>query len=231
MEHIISVHLSLYLKAASQAANSSQQDSVEIDTIASGLQRDRTSESYRSWAFFPSSFSITCTARRDIDIRSAELFFVYPQDPKMGKPQSFPTVSAQESDQHTPNQTESVADGQNTSLDGKTSLHKQTEASVLLSNAAVAWQNDSTVNMSTSEDGVANTCPVESATGNISDQQLPSPENGHEKGMSMKHLTCYFWSENGHCKYSEADCLYSHTETGRVAGPPTQIEPGGKSGC
>ncbi|KAL8828092.1 MAG: hypothetical protein Q9191_002790 [Dirinaria sp. TL-2023a] len=145
----------------------------------------------------------------------------------MNKPQSPPTVSAQESDQRTKNHMEPVAAGQNASQGRKASLHKQISSSVPASDAVVAWQDDSTVDKSTSEVGLGNSCLVDSASGDISDQQLLSPENGNEKGMSMKHLTCYFWSENGHCKYSEADCLYSHTDTGRLAGPPTQIEPGG----
>lgn len=49
---------------------------------------------------------------------------------------------------------------------------------------------------------------------------------------SVKHLTCYFWSEFGHCQWSSADCLYAHAYTGKVASAPVQVEVGSKfSSC
>ena len=44
---------------------------------------------------------------------------------------------------------------------------------------------------------------------------------------SVKHLTCYYWANNG-CKLPDHICLYSHTHTGMLAEPPTQLQPGRK---
>lgn len=46
---------------------------------------------------------------------------------------------------------------------------------------------------------------------------------------SVKHLTCYFWSEFGHCQWSEEDCLYAHKPTGKIASAPVQVEVGSTS--
>ena len=46
---------------------------------------------------------------------------------------------------------------------------------------------------------------------------------------SVKHLTCFFWSEFGHCQWSDAECLYAHQFTGKVASAPVQVEVGSKS--
>lgn len=54
-----------------------------------------------------------------------------------------------------------------------------------------------------------------------STQKQPKP--------SVKHLTCYFWSEFGHCQWSSTECLYAHWYTGKVASAPVQIEVGSKS--
>ena len=43
-----------------------------------------------------------------------------------------------------------------------------------------------------------------------------------------KSLTCSYWHE-GHCKYTEEQCLYSHHPTGKVASPPQQVEQGRSS--
>lgn len=43
---------------------------------------------------------------------------------------------------------------------------------------------------------------------------------------SVKHLTCYFWDRYGKCKWTDAECLYAHCETGKVAGGPVQVEIG-----
>ena len=105
---------------------------------------------------------------------------------------------------------------------------EQTTVPVPLSATGTKYQLDPNMDIATSVVDAHSSAPMNSSTENISDQHIPPPEESHEKGQSMKHLTCYFWWENGHCKYSEEDCLYSHAETGRVAGPPTQVEPGGK---
>lgn len=46
---------------------------------------------------------------------------------------------------------------------------------------------------------------------------------------SVKHLTCYFWDKYGKCKWGDAECLYAHFNTGKVAGGPVQVEIGRES--
>ncbi|KAI9832793.1 MAG: hypothetical protein M1819_004013 [Sarea resinae] len=46
------------------------------------------------------------------------------------------------------------------------------------------------------------------------------------KGSSTQHdpdgpPTCYYWSTAGHCKYTAAECQYSHHDTGHIANPPS----------
>ena len=55
----------------------------------------------------------------------------------------------------------------------------------------------------------------------------PSTPHPHGK-PSVKHLTCFWWKEKGHCRFKEADCLYSHYDTGLYADPPRQVIPGGE---
>ena len=181
------------------------------------------------------SFRLCCILFAQQEVTSASPvqktpFLTWIRDPNMAKARSSSQAnSAEESHSHITDQMEPALDSQNVSLNENISSPKgPTTRSIVAWDAAIACKNDSTVNMSNSEDGVRSSCPVDSATGNTSDQQVLSPADGHEKGLSMKHLTCFFWWENGHCKYSEDHCLYSHTDTGRVADAPTQIEPGGR---
>ncbi|KAK6368151.1 hypothetical protein LTS17_009892 [Exophiala oligosperma] len=43
---------------------------------------------------------------------------------------------------------------------------------------------------------------------------------------SVKHLTCFWWWEKGHCRFSDEDCLYSHYDTGHHTSAPRQVIPG-----
>ena len=56
-----------------------------------------------------------------------------------------------------------------------------------------------------------------------------SPGSASKVQKSVKHLECayYFGSKEG-CKWTEEQCLYSHTPTGSRATAPVQIEPGSK---
>ena len=56
------------------------------------------------------------------------------------------------------------------------------------------------------------------------------PSNGASATSppSVKHLTCYFWDKYGKCKWTDAECLYAHYQTGKVAGGPVQVEIGRK---
>ena len=45
---------------------------------------------------------------------------------------------------------------------------------------------------------------------------------------SVKHLTCWYWAMKN-CRLPEDQCLYSHSDTGKLAGPPIQKEPGRES--
>lgn len=37
--------------------------------------------------------------------------------------------------------------------------------------------------------------------------------------FNVKHLTCYFWESQGHCKWGRA-CRYAHWTTGQIARAP-----------
>ncbi|ETN40878.1 uncharacterized protein HMPREF1541_05158 [Cyphellophora europaea CBS 101466] len=50
------------------------------------------------------------------------------------------------------------------------------------------------------------------------------PADSHDR-RSVKHLTCFWWKEKGSCKYSEEECLYAHSDTGRYTDPPRQLHP------
>lgn len=41
------------------------------------------------------------------------------------------------------------------------------------------------------------------------------PADSHDR-RSVKHLTCFWWKEKGSCKYSEEECLYAHSDTGKL---------------
>jgi len=43
---------------------------------------------------------------------------------------------------------------------------------------------------------------------------------------SVRHLTCFWWKEKGHCRYGDEQCLYAHYDTGKYADPPRQLIPG-----
>ncbi|PGH08994.1 hypothetical protein AJ79_05789, partial [Helicocarpus griseus UAMH5409] len=59
-------------------------------------------------------------------------------------------------------------------------------------------------------------------------QTEPRPTTANSKNgkPSVKHLTCWWWSEKGECRYSEQECLYAHHRTGKVADAPRQVKPG-----
>lgn len=42
--------------------------------------------------------------------------------------------------------------------------------------------------------------------------------------LSSKQLECYFWRQNGACKFSEEECLYAHHRTGKVKEIPGQAK-------
>lgn len=49
----------------------------------------------------------------------------------------------------------------------------------------------------------------------------------HPRGRgSVRHLTCFWWKEKGHCRLSDEDCLYAHYDTGHYTNPPRQVVPG-----
>lgn len=59
----------------------------------------------------------------------------------------------------------------------------------------------------------------------------PKPRSAtpHPYGKpSVKHLTCFWWKVKGDCRFSEADCLYAHHDTGLLADAPRQVTPGGE---
>ena len=56
----------------------------------------------------------------------------------------------------------------------------------------------------------------------------PPPQQGMSPPL-VKYLTCFFWAKFGYCNKTEKQCLYSHHNTGRVAGPPVRREPGSES--
>ena len=59
---------------------------------------------------------------------------------------------------------------------------------------------------------------------------IASPGSASKVQKSVKHLECaYFFGSSPGCKWTEEQCLYSHTPTGSRAAPPVQIEPGSKS--
>jgi len=45
---------------------------------------------------------------------------------------------------------------------------------------------------------------------------------------SVKHMTCAFWA-NGHCHKTEAQCLYAHHHTNKIADKPVAVERGGRA--
>ena len=58
---------------------------------------------------------------------------------------------------------------------------------------------------------------------------MASPGSAAKIQKSVKHLECaYFFGPSPGCKWTEEQCLYSHTPTGSRAAPPVQIEPGSK---
>lgn len=66
--------------------------------------------------------------------------------------------------------------------------------------------------------------PVRSAA-----ETTASPGSASKVQKSVKHLECaYFFGPSPGCKWTEEQCLYSHTPTGSRAQPPVQIEPGSK---
>ncbi|KAL6243223.1 hypothetical protein RBB50_009774 [Rhinocladiella similis] len=50
--------------------------------------------------------------------------------------------------------------------------------------------------------------------------------NSSHSRRSVKHLTCFWWWEKGHCRFSDEDCLYSHYDTGHHTSAPRQVIPG-----
>ena len=56
--------------------------------------------------------------------------------------------------------------------------------------------------------------------------EVTSSPSKMTKPASVKHLTCFFWAKNGVCKFNEAECLYAHHNTGKIANGPLQVEPG-----
>ncbi|KIW16731.1 hypothetical protein PV08_03920 [Exophiala spinifera] len=47
--------------------------------------------------------------------------------------------------------------------------------------------------------------------------------NSSNSRRSVKHLTCFWWWEKGHCRFSDEDCLYSHYDTGHHTSAPRQV--------
>ena len=76
--------------------------------------------------------------------------------------------------------------------------------------------------------------PSHGSKGKETALSLPSspksrPVTPHPYGKpSVKHLTCFWWKVKGDCRFSEADCLYAHHETGLLADAPRQVTPGGE---
>ena len=58
-----------------------------------------------------------------------------------------------------------------------------------------------------------------------SSQSTESTSGGSHERRSVKHLTCFWWKEKGACKYSEKDCLYAHSDTGKSVMPKSSSTP------
>lgn len=59
-------------------------------------------------------------------------------------------------------------------------------------------------------------------------QGSPTPlgqVSASQQPNSVKHLTCWYWANKG-CRLPDHACLYSHHDTGRIAEPPVQVQPG-----
>lgn len=60
-----------------------------------------------------------------------------------------------------------------------------------------------------------------------SSEDGPKTPNSHSHSRrSVKHLTCFWWWEKGHCRFSDDECLYSHYDTGHHTSAPRQVVPG-----
>ncbi|KAK7894240.1 hypothetical protein LTR67_005998 [Exophiala xenobiotica] len=58
-----------------------------------------------------------------------------------------------------------------------------------------------------------------------SSEEDPKTPSSHSR-RSVKHLTCFWWWEKGHCRFSDEECLYSHYDTGHHTSAPRQVIPG-----
>lgn len=46
---------------------------------------------------------------------------------------------------------------------------------------------------------------------------------------SVRHMTCFWWKEKGHCSKSSDDCAYAHYDTGLYTRAPQHLFPGEKA--
>ena len=67
--------------------------------------------------------------------------------------------------------------------------------------------------------------PINQKASNVANSPTSGQQNISSPPNSVKHLTCWYWAQNG-CRLPDHVCLYSHSDTGRLAGPPVQIQPG-----
>ena len=67
--------------------------------------------------------------------------------------------------------------------------------------------------------------PVNQQEFNIDNSPTSKQKSTSSQPKSVKHLTCWYWAKNG-CKLPDHVCLYSHSDTGKHAGPPVQVQRG-----
>ena len=90
--------------------------------------------------------------------------------------------------------------------------------------APVPWHTD---RGRSSSDGHIHVSPA--ADHRSADSQTSATSLGSKNQTprrSVNGLTCYFWAEKRHCKYSSDECLYAHEFTGKQAQAPIQREEG-----
>ena len=70
--------------------------------------------------------------------------------------------------------------------------------------------------------------PVNQQEFNIVNSPTSGQKSTSSQPKSVKHLTCWYWARKG-CRLPDHVCLYSHSDTGKHAGPPVQVQRGRRS--
>ena len=68
---------------------------------------------------------------------------------------------------------------------------------------------------------------IDSTTGYRHPQMAHDQQSSATGKGSVKYLTCHYYNQ-GHCRFSAKKCLYSHSQTGKVANAPRQAMAGGE---